>query len=319
MDRFEDVRRIPLRDVLMSFGYCNFKKRAGKAEWYGGCPFHDAKKNKTSFSFTAEKFNCFSCGEHGAGAIDLVMKLKKIGFQEAVEVLGALVIAPQAIQTKSQREPNLEVTVSANKPFEGKYEKFYVPSDWLKARGFSEETLKLYGVGQYFNPARKSAYSNKVLFPILRFADGVKTGYLSRTIEQESSDPKYAFPSGFHKSLELFGSWQLRQSLSGQAQRLRLGFVVESPLCVMKLHQLGFPAVSPFGAFLSSEQVEMVAALFVGVVYLPDRDKYDQIAATCRALASRTWLKAPELPESISDPEHLNREQLLQLMKAVAN
>jgi len=37
---------------------------------------------------TPRTVNPFSCGEHGSGAIDLVMNLKKIGFQEAVSLLG---------------------------------------------------------------------------------------------------------------------------------------------------------------------------------------------------------------------------------------
>jgi hypothetical protein len=69
-------------------------------------------------------------------------------------------------------------TISENKPFEGKYEKYYVPSDWLKARGLSEETLKVFGVGQYNNPARKSMYTGKVLFPI-KYARDPKDLFLS--------------------------------------------------------------------------------------------------------------------------------------------
>lgn len=128
MGKYQDVRSIPLGSVLASLGFLGFKKRPGKKKHNGKCPFHQPKKNNTSFLFTDEKFNCFSCGEHGGGAIDLV--LKKIGFQKAVYLVGS-------------------------------------------------KTLKLYGVGQYFNPSRKSAYSNKVLFSIQHFSDGVKVGYLS--------------------------------------------------------------------------------------------------------------------------------------------
>ncbi len=70
-------------------------------------------------------------------------------------------------------------------------------SDWLNARGLTEETLKVFRVGQYSNPSRKSLYSNKILFPILRFADGVKVGYLARTIEAESTDPNICFLKDF--------------------------------------------------------------------------------------------------------------------------
>lgn len=58
MDEYQDVRSIPL--VLASLGFTGFKKRPGKKEHYGKCPFHQPKKKSTSFSFTDEKFNYFS-------------------------------------------------------------------------------------------------------------------------------------------------------------------------------------------------------------------------------------------------------------------
>jgi len=66
MDKYQDVRRIPLGSVLAQLGFTGFKKRPGKKEHFGKYPFHQPKKNNTSFSFTNEKFNCFSCGERGS-------------------------------------------------------------------------------------------------------------------------------------------------------------------------------------------------------------------------------------------------------------
>src|SRR5215469_15942157 len=133
MDKYQDVRSIPLGSVLASLGFTAFKKRAGKREWYGPCPFHSPKKNKTSFSFDERRFNCFSCGEHGAGAIDLVMKLKKIGFQEAVNYLSS----SQTKQTQTTAptrdgQGEKQTELKENKTFSGVYEKFYVRSEWLK-------------------------------------------------------------------------------------------------------------------------------------------------------------------------------------------
>ena len=291
MDKYQEVRSIPLGSVLASLGFTGFKKRPGKQEWYGACIFHGPKKNKTSFSFDERRFNCFSCGEHGSGSIDLVMKLKKIGFQEAVRELQGSATNPieggQKSVKESQGRKEAENAVLENKPFAGSYEKFYVKSEWLKNRGLTEETLKLFGVGQYRNPSRKSLYTDKVLLPIRRFSDGCKVGYLGRTIAEDSADPKYIFPKGFAKHLELFGAWQIKQAVnqgthasngsganvSGPTLPLRLGFVVESPLCVMKYWQLGLYAVSPFGAFVSEQQIQIIHQLFRGVVYLPDSTK----------------------------------------------
>jgi DNA primase len=334
MDKYQDVRSIPLGSVLAQLGFTGFKKRPGKKEHYGKCPFHQPKKNNTSFSFTDEKFNCFSCGEHGSGAIDLVMKLKQIGFTDAVSVLGGKCFQPneskiqESGQTTNQDNSPKSVLLE-NKPFAGTYEKFYVKSEWLTRRGLTEETLKLFGVGQYRNPSRKSLYTDKVLFPVRRFSDGCKVGYLARTIAEDSTDPKYIFPKGFHKQLEVFGAWQIKQlaetagasnvsgvNASGLTLPLRVGFVVESPLCVMKYWQMGFYAVSPWGAYVSEEQVAIIRQLFRGVIYLPDRDKDGQVNLALHILSKSVWLKMPELPAGIDDPEYLSREQVLALLKS---
>lgn len=303
MDSYQDIRAMPLRAVLASLGHTEFRKRPNKDEWYGKCIFHNPEKNNTSFSFTDRIFFCFSCGVKGSGSIDLLMAYKKVGFKQAVEELRGMTLTVLKD----------EVTPSQNKPFLGNYAKYYQPCPWLEAR-VPKDILDLYGVGFYNNPARKSAYAGKVLLPIFRFADGEKVGYLARTIEPKDGEPKYLLPTGLHKQLELWGAFQLK----GLELPLPLGFVVESPFAVMKLRALGYLAVSPFGVYLSSEQVDILALLFERVVYLPDRDKYApalQALGQSSGLTSRLWVKAPPLPEGVDDPEYLSEEQLVKLIR----
>jgi len=299
-DQYEKLRSIPLRAVLIHFGLTEFKKRRGKDEWTMACPIHKAENNKTSFSFTDTKFHCFSCGAKGTGAIDLLIKLKGIRFREATTILEGII-------------PNLpeEYTpVTENKPFNGNYEKYYQPSEWLEKRGIPQDILDLYGVGQYHNPNRQSAYSGKVMLPIYRL-DGVKVGYLARSIDGE---PKYTLPKGFLKQQELWGAYQISEVLASRGlARLPLGFVVESPFCVMKFRSLGYYAVSPFGFALSSFQSDIVSQLFERVLYIPDRDKQGQMDV--RPLAQHCWVKSPELPDGLNDPEHLTEEQIQDLVR----
>lgn len=60
MDKYQDVRSIPLGPVLASL-----EKRPGKKEHFGKCPFHQPKKNNTSFSFTNEKVQLLLVGSIG--------------------------------------------------------------------------------------------------------------------------------------------------------------------------------------------------------------------------------------------------------------
>jgi len=52
----------------------------------GCCPFHEEKTPSFSIFENTNKFHCYGCGEHG-DAIDFVMKLKNIKFNEAVQEL----------------------------------------------------------------------------------------------------------------------------------------------------------------------------------------------------------------------------------------
>jgi DNA primase len=87
-------------------------------------------------------------------------------------------------------------------------------------------------------------------------------------------------------------------------------YVVESPLCVVKLHQLGFPAVSTYGWHVSEQQADVIGQLAKGVVWLSDRDKFSEASAHAGALARRVWTKMPELPEGMDAPEYLSPDQI---------
>lgn len=90
----------------------------------------------------------------------------------------------------------------------------------------------------------------------------------------------------------------------------KLVYLVESPLCVMKFACMGLKAVSPFGWSVSDEQLGILQALAKGIIYLPDRNKYEDGKSVAATLAGKLWVKYPELPEGIDDPEGLTLEQI---------
>ncbi len=84
MDQYADLRSLPLVLVIPWLGVSTpWKERKGGSEWSGKCPLHEAKKNNTRFSFHQDgRFNCFSCGKKGRGAIDFTMVYRGVGFQD---------------------------------------------------------------------------------------------------------------------------------------------------------------------------------------------------------------------------------------------
>ena len=329
------IRNLPLIEVLAFLGFKEWKTRTGKygKEHYGSCPIHQPKNNSTSFSFASNGvWHCFSCEKKGHGAIDLVMEVRAIGFKEAIALLETSCTLPQSSRQEHQGQTSAEnrETEATLKPYKGSYEKFKVDCPWLEQRIPNKEVLDRYGVFCYDNPARKSAYSGRVMLPV-KDIDGVLYGYLGRLIHEQQSDtdkagdgqeathsPKYLFPKGLPKHLFLFGAYELKAQALGQGQTdtpapapLKYVYLVESPFCVMKFASLGLPAVSPFGWSVSEEQLVTLARLSRGIVYLPDKNKRQESGAQIQKLASLLWVRCPELP--VEDPEHLSLEQIQSL------
>lgn len=159
---------------------------------------------------------------------------------------------------------------------------------------------------EYRNDSRRSVYNGSVMIRISRYKDGECVGYLSRNIGEITPEkPKYRFPEGLHKGLELFGAWQLKQD--GHLP-LRIVYVVESPFTVMHFHQCGLPAVSPFGWAVTVGQCKILEELAKGCVYLPDADKRSEALGQAGTIALHLWCKMPHFPKE--DPEDLTLEEI---------
>jgi DNA primase len=241
------------------------------------------------------------------------MAVKACGFQEAVKLLQeikpALNSGQEEVQTPVDNTiPPIKETLNPteNPPFKATYEKYYKPHPWLTERGLKPDTLKTFEAGFYDNISRRSLYSGTVMLKIRRFSDSQPVGYISRNVGEITPDkPKYRFPAGLHKALELYGCWLLKEKAP-----MRVLYVVESPFAVMKYYQYGLPAVSSFGWSVSDAQLAILQQLTRGVIYLPDRDKELDALAIAAKLARHLWVKFPPLPDGIDDPEHLTLEQV---------
>jgi DNA primase len=306
-DRHVHVRAMLFEVIARALGIdiSKFKLRKG-GTWAGPCPVHRPKKNSTSFTFNVDgRYGCFSCSAKGRGSIDLAMAVNGIGFQEAVRLLEPYL---SSVVTQAARPviATLQEVPTENKPFRSTYAQYFRPHPWLEARGISQETLARYGSGYYENSARKSAYNGSVLLKISRWSDGETVGWLSRNICEETPErPKYRFPEGLAKSLEVFGAYELKAKAP-----LRIVYVVESPFTVLKFHQLGVPCVATYGWSVSEQQAEIIGQLAKGTICLPDFDKRGAFEQSAFLLARRIWVRCPQMPEGVADPESLTLEQI---------
>lgn len=333
MDKYESIRSLPFPTLagLLGLDLQRFKRR--KTDWQGYCPVHQSKTNNNCFAYADDgRFHCFSCEAKGRGGIDLYKAVRNVGFQAAVEALGATPVETAIAPVKDAPKAVSDATGASQKPFDlTKYKKHAAPCQWLEQRVPDASIRERYGVFFYQNDSRKSAFNRRVMIPV-RTIVGELHGYLGRSIcdaksaldaPQETDTPKYLFPRGLEKSRFLFGAHELTKGLylphvrQGEPHTgvlpLKVVYLLESPFAVMHFVALGFPAVSPFGWSVSNEQLQILATLAKGIVYLPDKNKRQECGHISTKLAEHTWVRFPPLPDGIDDPEQLTREQILAL------
>ena len=102
------------------------------------------------------------------------------------------------------------------------------------------DTLAQTGVGFYQKEARKSACSGSVLLRIAATATANASATFPNIGAVTPEKPKYRFPEGLRKNLEVFGAWQLRERAP-----VRILYLAESPLTVMASARWGCRACRP--------------------------------------------------------------------------
>ena len=150
----EDLKkRTDLVALFESFGVQLEKKGSS---FMGLCPWHDDKNPSLSVDKAKGVYHCFGCGESG-DAIELVKKMKGLGFREAVSFLkgehGAVFAVPRVIPERRIEDP----AAKGASPFlldtiTEHYEKGLAESSearsYLEGRGlWAAEILKRFRVG----------------------------------------------------------------------------------------------------------------------------------------------------------------------------
>jgi DNA primase len=174
---------------------------------------------------------------------------------------------------------------------------------YLTGRGITEETARRFGVGHF--PGNGSM-KGRVVFPI-RNRGGEIVAYAGRAID-DSVEPRWKFPAGFRKSLELFGAYEA-------ANRPAVA-LVESFWGVLALYQAGFPAVALMGRSLSEDQQALLVSLGpASIVTVLDGDEPGRAAVPEIAvrLARHHFVRIVDLPDDVQ-PDHLNSEDLRKLL-----
>ncbi len=285
-------------------------RKAGK-EFQALCPFHGEKTPSFTVSREKQFYHCFGCGVHGT-AIGFLMAYRNLEFLEAVEELADLagVQIPRDVSSKN--------AVNSKQTFEmlGRAEAFYKRQlrtatskdkaiNYLKNRGISGETAKIFGIGyapegwrNLIDDLAKNGeteeslekgglvikkqssgyydrFRDRIIFPI-HDKRGRVLGFGGRVLDQ--SEPKYLNSPEtevFHKGTELYG---LKQAISsGQLESL---IVVEGYMDVISLYQFGIKnSVATLGTAVTSAHIDKLFRHSPKIIFCFDGDKAGQRAA----------------------------------------
>ncbi len=289
---FDEIKRtVSLEMALDHYGIR--LRHAGPNALRGKCPLpmHASKTSTESFTATLSKGvggvwacqsqSCIkSRGRVGGNVLDFVAAMENCSIRDAAIKLQTWFLVP-AVGKPSRpvgkeprpklfagKEPESELISNekndpageskSNKPLSFMLQKIDRGHPYVKERGLTEETAGTFGVGIF---SGKGSMHGRFVIPIHN-SNSELVAYAGRSID--GSEPRYKFPAGFHKSLELFNLHRVKGDLSV--------VLVEGFFDCMKVTQAGFPCVALMGATMSKVQESLIAQHFASVVLMLDGD-----------------------------------------------
>jgi len=260
----------------------------------GKCPLpsHGSETSKESFTATLSKGigGAWACQSQscikarsrvGGNVLDFVAAMEKCSVRDAAIKLQTWFLVPAAgngsrpvgkephAKSFAGKEPDHELVSKkettgggesdSNKPLAFNLQNIDHAHPYLREREVSKETAQKFGVG--FFPGKGSMH-DRIVIPIHN-PKGELVAYAGRSID--GSEPRYKFPAGFHKSLELYNVHRVREEISV--------VLVEGFFDCMKVMQAGFPCIALMGSTMSNAQEEIIRENFAHVVVMLDGDE----------------------------------------------
>lgn len=256
------------------------------------CPFHSEKTASFTVSQEKQLFHCFGCGE-GGNVFAFIMKMEKVDFPEAVEIVGEKLgiqveKSKNSGAAKTYRDRLYDLMLLACKFYEsnldaqsGEAARVYIGKRKLGPEivktfrlGFAEDSFSslfkylisrgakipdIEAAGLILPRREKEGYydrfRNRLMFPIFDIR-GRAIGFSGRALNNE--EPKYLnSPDSmlFNKGENLFAL----QIAKEEAKKRKFIILVEGNIDVLACHEAGFKnAVAPLGTSLTSGQAKLI-------------------------------------------------------------
>lgn len=283
-------------------------KRAGQ-NYKGLCPFHSEKTPSFMVSPDKQIFHCFGCGI-GGNLVNFVMKYENLSFPETLRLLAK----KAGISLKEYRSPGaneglreklLEIHEAAARLFVEDLRKSKTASAYLRERGLTEETIRMFSLGYALkewhhlsnylkekgfpgsaviqsgvvSKGEKGIYDtfrNRIMFPISDAQGGI-IAFGGRVMDE--SQPKYLNSPEtplFKKGETLYGLNLAREGIRKKGYSV----IGEGYFDVIICHQYGFNnAIAPLGTALTAGHLQRLKRFSKKAVLVFDGDEAGKSAA----------------------------------------
>jgi DNA primase len=307
---FERLKRtITVERVLAAQGLTAALKRTAN-RLVGPCPLHRGD-NPNAFVVDLDRnlWYCFTrCGT-GGDVVELARRLAPGGYIEAALYLASLAEGQPQAHDPTTTTPSPPTPSSSFTPYT-RCLQLDPSAPFLRRKGIHPTTANRFEVGAYLGPG----FCAGCIAVRLHDLEGHPLGYAARRLDPAAIDQhgKWKLPPRLPKNTLLYGHHHCANAILSRGV-----VVVECPWGVMRLAQLGVPAVALLGTNLSAVQRRLLAQAPT-VLLMFDGDLAGR-QATSRAshlLAAATSVRTVLLPDGL-DPDDLQDSQLLALVRPV--
>jgi DNA primase len=286
----------------------------GDTEIAAKCPFHPDSHPSFSVSIVPKRNDqgewrpaglwvCYQCGQ--SGNINRLVELlngEKIGVAAYLREIKRKEIRTKAVK---EAEPEPEELPLEPVMLYARYETFGRPPVWaLEERFISNDTANTYGV----------KWDKGWVIPIW------DPGYITDTVslwgwQFKRLDFVSNYPKQVKKSQTLFGLRETAALRDANELRSQSLVLVESPLDVCRLAEVGIPAVAAYGAFISRTQINLLISNADRITLALDSDEEGQrqqekiYPTLARLMPTRKVV----LPRGAKDPGDLSDAQALKV------
>ena len=278
--------RVSIERVLEARGLLRAMRLHGD-NLIGPCPIHRGD-SMTAFIVTRSKnlWHCFTGCRDGGDVVDLVRRLDESDYRSTAVYLASLARTAATHRT---------VEATPFRPFTSRL-KLDPAVAFLANKGIRESTARSFDAGEY----RASGFLEGCIAVRLHDPQGQPLGYAGRVLEPNPARPgKWRLPSRLPKRSIVFNLHRIRDRIEHAL------VIVEDPWSVMRLAQIGAPAVALLGTTLSSEQAALLAP-WRHILLMLDGDPAGRTASReIRARFPHAQVAVAELPEGY-DPDQLS-------------